>query len=68
MAEADRHRDADFIFYALCEAAHADGGRAVVQAFGAGKIEEGLVDGDRFDKRRQVAHQCADVVGDTRIF
>jgi len=68
VGEADGNGDADFVLDALCEAAHADGGACVMQPLGAGEIEKGLVDGDGFDKRRQVAHQRADIARDACIF
>ena len=68
VGEADGNGDADFVLDAFCEASHADGGACVVQALGAREVEKGLVDGDRFDEGRQIAHQRANVARDRCIF
>ena len=43
-------------------------GRHAVQPLGAGQIEEGLVDRQRLDQRRQREHHLADLAADPRIF
>ena len=39
-----------------------------MQALGAGKVEKGLVDRERFDQRRQFLHQLADLAADLGVF
>ena len=50
------------------KASEAHRGRRMMQAFGAGEIEKGLVDRDRFDQRRQFEHEGANVAPDRRVF
>ncbi len=68
LRQADRHRDADLVLDRAREAGERTGGRAAVQPLGAGEIEEGLVDRQRLDQRREIEHQGAHLAADADVF
>jgi len=67
VAEADRDRDAELLLDAASQPAQRDGGAGVVRALGPGQVEKGLVDRDRLDQRRRLAHQLADLPADRAV-
>ena len=68
IGEADRGGDADLLFHRADEARQHQRRRQAVQLFRAAEVEERLVDGDRFDQRRQRLHHRADLPPDAGVF
>jgi hypothetical protein len=67
VGQADGAGDAELGLHAFHEAGEQDGRRLPVQPRGAGEVEEGLVEGQGFDGRRQVLHHGADLAADLDI-
>ncbi len=66
--EADADGDADLAFDLEREAGQGDGGRGVVEGFGAGEIEIRFVDGERHQLGREAQHEGADLAGGFAVF
>src|SRR5690606_14994400 len=64
MREPDRDGDAEVALDLLLEPREEMGGRRAMEAGGAGEIEEGLVEGERLDKRREPFEPLADPARD----
>ena len=59
VGEADRDGQAELALDAGLQAGEEDDGRGAVQALGAGKVEEGLVEGERLDEGGELEHHRA---------
>ena len=68
IGEADRDGDADLRLDPLRKAGQRQRRRGAVQPLGAGEVQEGLVDRQRLDQRRQLLHQRADLAPDRDVF
>ena len=66
--QADRDGDADVALDVLGKPRQHLGGAHAMQAFGAGQIEEGFVDRQRLDQRREVEHRLAHGAAGRDIF
>ena len=62
-AEADGDGDADLTLHAPGEPGEHDRRRSAMERLGPRQVERRLVDGERFDERREVAHQRPDAPG-----
>ena len=68
MTETDRHGDANILFNAVDQPHERLCGWAAMQTVSAAQIQKRLIDGKRFDKRRVLAHQIADLIAGLLIF
>jgi hypothetical protein len=68
VGEADRDGDADLLLDPAGKTDEGDRRAGMVQPLGAGEVEEGLVDRDRLDQRRQLQHEPPHLAADTAVF
>ena len=65
--QADRDGEPELGLDPRLQPGQQDGGRGAVQALGAGEVEEGLVERQRFDQRGQLQHHRADRAADLDV-
>ncbi len=68
VAEAHRDGNAHLLLDLAGEAGEHFGRAGAVEGRGAGEIEKGFVDRERFNQRRHAVHQGADLAADADIF
>jgi hypothetical protein len=66
--EADGDGDADLALHPSREAGEHYRRRGAMQRLRARQVERRFIDGERFDERREVAHQCPDAPGFGGVF